>query len=72
MAPNRPTARERSDAKTAQRRADMLVAIEDGTLTVRQMTALERKKSDALQAAGAEARAAGERQAAVRKARRRA
>ncbi len=72
MAANRPTTRELSDARTAQRRADMQVAIEEGTLTVRQMTPLERKDSDAVRAAGAEARAAGGRQAAARKARRRA
>ena len=62
MAANRPTTRELSDARTAQRRADMQVAIEEGTLTVRQMTPLERKDSHALRAAGAEARAAGGRQ----------
>ena len=60
MAAKRPTTRELSDARTAQRRADMQVAIEEGTLTVRQMTARERKDSQALRAAGAEARAAGE------------
>jgi hypothetical protein len=58
MAANRPTTRELSDARDAQRRADMQVAIEEGTLTVRQMTPLERKDSHALRAAGAEARAA--------------
>ncbi|HYN50593.1 MAG TPA: hypothetical protein VES62_06680 [Thermoleophilaceae bacterium] len=72
MAANRPTAREFSDARTALRRADMQVAIEEGTLTVRQMTPLERKDSAALRAAGAEARAADGRRAAVRKAQRRA
>lgn len=66
MAANRPTGRELSDARDAQRRADMQVAIEEGTLTVRQMTPLERKDSHALRAAGAEARAA-----AIRKAQRR-
>jgi hypothetical protein len=71
MAANRPTTRELSDARTAQRRADMQVAIEEGTLTVRQMTPLERKHSHALRAAGAEARAAGGRQAAVLRAQRR-
>jgi hypothetical protein len=71
MAANRPTTRELSDARTAQRRADMQVAIEEGTLTVRQMTPLERKDSHALRAAGAEARAAGGRQAAVLRAQRR-
>ena len=59
MAAKRPTTRELSDARSAQRRADMQVAIEEGTLTVRQMTPLERKDSHALRAAGAEARAAG-------------
>ena len=68
MAVNRPTTRERSDANNALRRAAMQVAIDEGTLTVRQMTPLERKDSHALRAAGAEARAAGGRQAAVRKA----
>jgi hypothetical protein len=72
MAANRPTPHELSEARKAQRRADMQVAIEEGTLTVRQMTPLERKDSHALRAAGAEARAAGGRQAAVRKAQRRA
>ena len=72
MAVNRPTARELSDARTALRRADMQVAIEEGTLTVRQMTPLERKESAALRAAGAEARAADGRRAAVREAQRRA
>lgn len=72
MAANRPTTRELSDARKALRRADMQVAIEEGTLTVRQMTPLERKDSLALRAAGAEARAAGGRQAAARKAPRRA
>ena len=52
MAANRPTTRELSDARDAQRRADMQVAIEEGTLTVRQMTPLERKDSHALRAAG--------------------
>ncbi len=72
MAANRPTARELSDERNALRRADMQVAIEEGTLTVRQMTPLERKDSAALRAAGAEARAADGRRAAVRKAQRRA
>jgi hypothetical protein len=72
MAANRPTTRELSDARHAQRRADMQIAIEEGTLTVRRMTPLERKDSQALRAAGAEARAAGGRQAAVRKAQHRA
>jgi hypothetical protein len=72
MAANRPTARELSDAKSAQRRADMQVAIEEGTLTVRQMTPLERKDAQALRAAGAAAREAGGRQSAARKAQRRA
>jgi hypothetical protein len=72
MAANRPTTRELSDARTAQRRADMQLAIEEGTLTVRQMTPLERKDSHALRAAGAEARAAGGRQAALLRAQRRA
>jgi hypothetical protein len=71
MAANRPSPRELSDAKNALRRADMQVAIEEGTLTVRQMTALERKDSDAVRAAGAEARAERGRQAAALKARRR-
>jgi len=69
MAANRPTTRELSDAKAALRRADMQVAIEEGTLTVRQMTPLERKDSHALREAGAEGRAG--RQAPVRKAQRR-
>jgi hypothetical protein len=72
MAANRPTPRELSDTRKAKRLADMQFAIDDGTLTVRQMTPLERKDSDALRAAAAEARAAGGRQAAVRKAQRRA
>ena len=71
MAANRPTSRELSDAKNALRRADMQVAIEEGTLTVRQMTPLERKDSHALRAAGDEARAATARSRAA-KARRRA
>lgn len=71
MAVNRPTTRERSDARNAVRRADMQVAIDEGTLTVRQMTPLEREASHALRAAGAEARAAGGRQAAILKAPRR-
>ena len=71
MAAKRPTTRELSDARTAQRRADMQVAIEEGTLTVRQMTARERKDSQALRAAGAEARAAGGRRGTVRKPERR-
>jgi hypothetical protein len=71
MAAKRPTTRELSDARTAQRRAEMQVAIEEGTLTVRQMTPLERKDSHALRAAGAEDRAA-RRQPAARKAQRRA
>ena len=62
MAANRPTTRELSDARDAQRRADMQVAIEEGTLTVRQMTPLERKASHALRAAAVEARAADKRQ----------
>jgi hypothetical protein len=70
MAAKRPTTRELSDAKTAQRRADMQVAIDEGTLTVRQMTPRERTESQALRAAGAEARAAGGRRAAARKAQR--
>jgi hypothetical protein len=69
MAANRPTTQELSEARKAQRRADMQVAIEEGTLTVRQMTPLERKDSHALRAA---ARAAGGRQAVVRKVQRRA
>jgi hypothetical protein len=72
MAANRPTSRELSDTRNANRLADMQIAIDEGTLTVRQMTALERKDADALRAAGAEARGAGGRQAAVRKAQRRA
>ena len=71
MAANRPTTRELSDARKALRRADMQAAIEEGTLTVRQMTPLERKDSRALRAAGAEARAAGGRRAAALKAQRR-
>ena len=71
MAAKRPTTRELSDARSAQRRADMQVAIEEGTLTVRQMTPRERKDSHALRAAGAEAREAGGRRAAARKAQRR-
>jgi hypothetical protein len=58
MAANRPTASERSEERNALRRADMQAAIEEGTLTVRQMTPLERKDSHALRAAGDEARAA--------------
>lgn len=71
MAANRPTTRELSDARSAQRRADMQEAIDEGTLTVRQMTPLERKDSHALRDAGAEARAA-RRQVAGRKGQRRA
>jgi hypothetical protein len=71
MAANRPTTRELSDARKARRLADIQVAIEEGTLTVRQMTPLERKDSHARRASGAEARAAGGRQAAVLKAQRR-
>ncbi len=71
MAANRPTTRELSDARKALRLADIQVAIDEGTLTVRQMTLLERKDSHALRASGAEARAAGGRQAAVLKAQRR-
>ena len=70
MAANRPTSRELSDAKNALRRADMQVAIEEGTLTVRQMTPLERKDSQALRAAGDEARAATARSRAAKAQRR--
>jgi hypothetical protein len=49
----------------------MQVAINEGTLTVRQMTPLERKASHALRAAAVEARAADRRQVAARKAPRR-
>jgi len=58
MAMNRPTMRQLSAARNRERREQMQVAIAEGRLTVRQMTADERQKSDAHRAAGAPARAA--------------
>ena len=58
MAANRPTMRELSDERNRARRAEMQTAIDEGRLTVRQMTAAERREADAHRAAGAELRAA--------------
>jgi hypothetical protein len=57
-ATNRPTMRELAAEKSKNQRAEMQVAIDEGRLTVRQMTPKERKASDALREAGAPARAA--------------
>ena len=55
---NRPTMRELAEEKTRHQRAEMQEAIDDGRLTVRQMTPQERKAADASRAAGAAGRAA--------------
>jgi hypothetical protein len=57
MAASRPTMRQLREAKNTKLRAEMQVAIDEGWLTVRQMTRRERTESDAHHAAGAEARA---------------
>ena len=57
MAMNRPTMRQLRDAKHRKQREEMQVAIAEGRLTVRQMTAEERKESDLNRAAKTELRA---------------
>ena len=46
MATTRPTMRELSDERRRQARAAMDAAIAEGRLTVRQMTAAERREAD--------------------------
>jgi hypothetical protein len=58
MAKTRPTMRELAAVKNRERRVNMQVAIDEGRLTVRQMTPKERKASDAHRAAGADERSA--------------
>ena len=58
MAATRPTMRELNDARQRERRAAMELAIAENRLTVRQMTAAERREADVHRAAHAEARAA--------------
>jgi len=50
--------RELNDARQRERRAAMELAIAENRLTVRQMTAAERREADVHRAAHAEARAA--------------
>lgn len=55
---NRPTMRELAEERTRHQRAEMQEAIDDGRLTVRQMTPQERKAADARRAAAGAERAA--------------
>ena len=58
MANTRPTARELADARKQERLAEMEIAIQEGRLTVRQMTTTERKQADADREIAVRARAA--------------
>jgi hypothetical protein len=58
MAAKRRTMRELSEEKNRIRREDMQCAIDEGRLTIRQMTPQERVESDAHQAAGSAEREA--------------
>jgi hypothetical protein len=58
MADNRPTMRELAEEKSKLQRAAMQEAIDEGRLTVRQMTPQERKAADARRAAAGAERAA--------------
>jgi hypothetical protein len=57
MSEERPTAKQRADAKQARKRQEMEQAIADGRLKVRQMTPKERKEADRLRAIRADERA---------------
>ena len=57
MIATRPTIRERNDERNRQKRAEMETAIAENRLTVRQMTAAERREADSRRAVFAEARA---------------
>ncbi len=54
MATTRPTMRELSDQRNRQARAEAQAAIAEGRVTVRQMTAAERREANAHRAAHAE------------------
>jgi hypothetical protein len=58
MIATRPTIRERNDERRRQKRAEMETAIAENRLTVRQMTAAERREADVRRAVFAEAREA--------------
>ncbi len=55
----RPTMRQLNDTKKAQRREETRIAIAEGRVTVRQMTAAEHKAADLRQEAREAARASG-------------
>lgn len=55
---NRPTMRELAEERTRHQRAEMQEAIDEGRLTVRQMTPKERRAADARRAAAGAERAA--------------
>jgi hypothetical protein len=58
MAASRPTMRQLKTAITAERRAEMQVAIAEGRLTVRQMTPEEHREAHVRRAAHAKRRSA--------------
>jgi len=58
MPTNRPTMRQLSDARNLKLREEMQEAIDEGRLTVRQMTPRERKEADVHRVAAVAARAA--------------
>jgi hypothetical protein len=57
MPATRPTMRELNDERQREKRAELELAIAENRVTVRQMTAAERREADCRRAVFAEARA---------------